>query len=37
MTCRFFLGIWAAVVMQVGMGNDKGRGGFVADKGTILS
>lgn len=37
MTCRFFLGIWAVVVMQTGMGNDRGRVGFVVDKGIILS
>lgn len=34
---QVFLGIWAVVVMQTGMGNDRGRVGFVVDKGIILS
>lgn len=36
MTCSFFLGIWAVVVMQTGMGSDRVRVSFVVDKGIIL-
>lgn len=37
MTCRFFLGVWAVVVTQTGMGNERGGAGLVVDKGIILS